>query len=140
MSEKAIVLDANILIRAVLGQRVRELIVEHAATVQFFAPDVAYADARKYLPALLEKRGVKSAAAITVLDALESMVRPLAFDYYAGLQQQALQRIALRDADDWPVLACAMTIGCPVWTEDADFFGTGVATWTTDRVGLYLAG
>ena len=140
MSEKAIVLDANILIRAVLGQRVRELILEYAATVQFFAPDVAYADARKYLPALLEKRGVKSAAAITVLDALESMVRPLAFDYYAGLQQQALQRIALRDADDWPVLACAMTIGCPVWTEDADFFGTGVATWTTDRVGLYLAG
>ena len=140
MSQKAIVLDANILIRAALGQRVRELIVEHAATVQFFAPDVAYADARKYLPALLEKRGVKSAAAITVLDALESMVRPLALDYYAGLQQQALQRIALRDADDWPVLACAMTIGCPVWTEDADFFGTGVATWTTDRVGLYLAG
>ena len=27
-----------------------------------------------------------------------------------------------------------------VWTEDADFFGTGIATWTTDRVELYLAG
>jgi len=27
-----------------------------------------------------------------------------------------------------------------VWTEDADFFGTGVATWTSDRVELYLAG
>jgi len=25
-----------------------------------------------------------------------------------------------------------------VWTEDADFFGTGVATWTTSRVRLYL--
>ena len=140
MSERAIVLDANILIRAVLGKRVRELIFEHAATVQFFAPDVAYADARKYLPALLAKRGVKSAATMTVLDTLESIVRPLEFDQYAGLQQQALQRIAMRDADDWPVLACAMTIKCPVWTEDVDFFGTGVATWTTDRVGLYLAG
>jgi hypothetical protein len=30
MSHKAIVLDANILIRAVLGKRVRELIIEHA--------------------------------------------------------------------------------------------------------------
>ena len=77
---------------------------------------------------------------MTVLDTLESIVRPLDLDLYAGLQQQALQRIALRDADDWPVLACAMTIGCPVWTEDADFFGTGVATWTTDRVELYLVG
>jgi hypothetical protein len=32
-----------------------------------------------------------------------------------------------------------MTIDCPVWTEDADFFGGGVATWTTDRIALYLA-
>jgi len=140
MSNRAIVLDANILIRAVLGKRVRELILENAATVKFFSPDVAYADARKYLPALLEKRGVQSAAAMAVLDILESIVQPLEFDLYADLQQQALQRIAMRDADDWPVLACAMTIDCPVWTEDADFFGTGVATWTSDRVALYLAG
>jgi len=52
MINKAIVLDANILIRAVLGKRVRELIFTNASTVKFFAPDVAYADARKYLPAL----------------------------------------------------------------------------------------
>lgn len=139
MSKKAIVLDANILIRAVLGRRVREFIVKNADLVQFFAPDVAYADARKYLPSLLEKSGVKSEPAMAVLDALESIVRPLELGVYEGLQTQALQRIAMRDADDWPVLACAMTIGCPVWTEDADFFGTGVATWTSDRVELYLA-
>ena len=96
MSHKAIVLDANILIRAVLGKRARELILEYAATVNFFAPDVAYADARKYLPALLEKRGVESAVAMMVLDALESMVHPLELELYAGLQQQALQRIAMR--------------------------------------------
>ena len=70
MSNKAIVLDANILIRAVLGTRVRELILENSATVKFFSPDVAYADARKYLPALLEKRGVQSSVAMAVLDAL----------------------------------------------------------------------
>lgn len=140
MNNKAIVLDANILIRAVLGKRVRELIFEYAPTVKFFAPDVAYADARKYLPALLEKRGIKSSAALKVLDNLESIVQSVDLELYAGLQQQSLQRIAVRDADDWPVLACAMALGCPVWTEDADFFGTGVATWTTDRIELYLAG
>lgn len=138
MNNKAIVLDANILIRAVLGKRVRELIVENAATVKFFAPEVAYADARRYLPALLEKRGIDSDAAMAVLDALESIVQPLESELYASQQQQALQRIALRDADDWPILACAMMMGCPVWTEDADFFGSGVATWTSDRVALYL--
>jgi PIN domain len=95
MNHKAIVLDANILIRAVLGKRVRALIVENLATVKFFAPDVAYEDARKYLPALLEKRGVKSAPAMAVLETFEAIVRPLEFDFYAGLQQQALQRIAV---------------------------------------------
>ena len=35
MSRVTIVLDANILIRAVLGTRVRELIQAHAATVTF---------------------------------------------------------------------------------------------------------
>ena len=55
-----------------------------------------------------------------------------------GVKADALSRIEARDADDWPVLACALVLGCPVWTEDADFFGTGVATWTSDRVSLYL--
>lgn len=128
MSSAAIVLDANILIRAVLGKRVRDLIQAHAATVKFFAPDVAYEDARKYLPALLTKRGVDPIPAMLVLDALERIVHPMDMEVYGGLQQQALRRIEMRDADDWPVLACAMVLGCPVWTEDADFFGTGVAT------------
>lgn len=76
---------------------------------------------------------------MAVLDALESIVWPLELGVYVGFKTQALQRIAMRDADDWPVLACAMSIGCPVWTEDTDFFGTGVAIWTSDRVELYLA-
>jgi predicted nucleic acid-binding protein len=117
VNNKAIVLDANILIRAVLGKRVRELIFTNASTVKFFAPDVAYADARKYLPSLLEKRGVKSAAAMKVLDSLECIVQSIDLELYVAMQQKALQRIAIRDADDWPVLACSMVIGCPVWTE-----------------------
>jgi predicted nucleic acid-binding protein len=53
-----IVLDANILIRAVLGRRVRQLVELYADQgVRFFAPDVAFTDAEKYLPILLKKRG-----------------------------------------------------------------------------------
>lgn len=74
MSKRAIVLDANILIRAVLGRRVRDLILDNASDVGFFAPDVAYADARKYLPPLLKKRGIPGDPAILVLDSLEMIV------------------------------------------------------------------
>jgi predicted nucleic acid-binding protein len=139
MTRRSIVLDANILIRAVLGQRVRELIIGHAADVSYFAPDVAFDEARKYLPGLLEKRGVSGTAGLVMLEALQSVVRPLDAELYQALEQPALARIGERDPDDWPALACALLLGCPVWTEDADFFGTGVATWTTSRVRLYLA-
>jgi predicted nucleic acid-binding protein len=83
--------------------------------------------------------GVSSVTAIAVLSHLERVVQPLDAELYEDMRQPALLRIAIRDADDWPVLACAMTLGCPVWTEDADFFGSGIPTWTTDRIELYFA-
>jgi PIN domain len=46
MSKKTLVLDANIFIRAVLGTRVRNLLIENAGTVKFFAPDSAYVEAK----------------------------------------------------------------------------------------------
>jgi predicted nucleic acid-binding protein len=107
--------------------------------VSFFAPDTAYTEAREHLPAILEKRGVNGTAAMMVLDALETIVRPIDAELYQSLKQPALARIAEQDPDDWPALACAMMLDCPVWTEDADFFGTGVATWTTSRVRLFLS-
>jgi len=43
-----LVLDANILIRAVLGRRVRQILELYAAHgLRFYAPDVAYADAER---------------------------------------------------------------------------------------------
>jgi predicted nucleic acid-binding protein len=139
MTTNAIVLDANILIRAVLGKRVRELILVNASKVKFFAPDVAYDDARKYLPSLLEKRNISSDTALTLLSQIEKIVQPIDLELYEAVQLKALQRIAIRDPNDWPVLACAMVLECPVWTEDADFFGAGIATWTTDRISIYFA-
>ncbi len=97
-----------------LGTRVRELILVSITTVKFFAPDVAYADARKHLPPLLIKRGVDASAVLVVLERLETIVQSMDAELCQGMRRQALQRIALRDADDWPVLACAMALGCPV--------------------------
>jgi predicted nucleic acid-binding protein len=44
----------------------------------------------------------------------------------------------VRDPDDWPILALALTLECPIWTEDDSFLGAGAATCATDRVELYL--
>jgi len=50
------VLVANILIRAVLGARVRTLIEMNADRVRLCAPDAAYSDAYSHLPVILAKR------------------------------------------------------------------------------------
>lgn len=140
-AERRLVVDANILIRAVLGPRARNIILDNAARTAFFAPEVAYDDARKYLPALMAKRGATPVAAaqlLAVLDAFESVVLAVAEDTYEVARPNAEARLEGRDVDDWPILATAMVLDCPIWTEDQDFFGTGVPTWTTDRVELYL--
>lgn len=45
MPGKSLAVDANILVRAVLGKRVREVIVKYAEEASFFVPDVAFAEA-----------------------------------------------------------------------------------------------
>lgn len=140
-AERQLVLDANILIRAVLGRRVRQIITTHAERASFFAPEVAYEDATTYLPNLLVKRHLDVAATTAALSFLESLrgtVHPVPQDAYEFLRAAALSRIESRDPDDWPILATALALDCPIWTEDQDFFGAGVPTWTTDRVELYL--
>lgn len=42
------------------------------------------------------------------------------------------------DEEDWPIVATALLLKCPVWTEDRDFFGSGIPTWTTETIDLYL--
>lgn len=134
-----IVLDANILIRAVLGRRVRELVESYASQgVRFFAPDAAFDDAEKYLPSLLKERGITLADLSASLEYLRNVIEPIASDLYAVFESEARLRLRGRDEDDWPVLATALGLACPVWTEDADFFGTGVPVWTSNRVEIFL--
>src|SRR5271167_826952 len=49
-AHKGLVLDANILLRAVFGQRVRQILEAYEDQVNFYAPDVCFQDARKYIP------------------------------------------------------------------------------------------
>lgn len=97
-ADRALVLDANIVLRAVLGTRVRSLIERYGVSVPLFLPASCLEEVREYLPSLCAKRCWEIA----------------------------------------PVVALALALEAPVWTEDSDFFGSGVATWTTETVEIYL--
>lgn len=138
MSSKSIVLDANIVIRAVLGERVRNLIIKYQNKVDFFVPDVCIIDAHKYIPKIFEKRKMSPDLALNLLKELESFFNIVDVDVYDQYSNEAKERMKDRDLDDWPIVATALVLDCPIWTEDKDFFGSGISTWTTDRIQIFL--
>lgn len=77
MTPRTIVLDANVLMRAVLGRRVAGLLETFAPQVTFLAPDVAFDDVREHLAAVLAKRGESRALqpALDKLTALQTAVQ-----------------------------------------------------------------
>lgn len=137
---RGITLDANILIRAVLGERVLSVLQTYEGSVAFCAADVCFDDARKYIPQILSSRGRDPGTGLAVLDHLALLVQPVNEALYRDFEELASERMAARDIEDWPVVAVALMFSVPIWTEDKDFFGSGIATWTSDRVELYLAG
>src|SRR5579863_2501197 len=105
MSHRALVLDANILIRAVLGTRVRRILEDNADNVSFFVPELALSEAQEHLATLVAKRGGDPAKALRLLDAMVGLVDLVGPDIYSEHQTEAKRRIGSRDPDDWPILA-----------------------------------
>jgi predicted nucleic acid-binding protein len=135
---RRIVLDANILLRGVLGNGVRALLQAYESDVSFYSADVCFEDARAYIPSVAKRRQLDVAVILAVLDQLEKIVEVEDRSLYEAHESVARKRMASRDIEDWPIMAAAMLLDCPIWTEDQDFFGSGVATWTTANVELYL--
>lgn len=140
MTSRRIVLDANILIRAMLGVKVGGLLAKYANTIEFCAPSIAFEDADAHLPDIMAKRGIGQAELSLGLDAVRMLVEEVPAEATEPMRAEALRRIGRRDPDDWPIVAAALALDCPIWTEDKDFFGSGVATWTSDLVEIYLRG
>src|ERR1035441_3967523 len=87
MPSKALIVDANILVRAVLGRRVREAIETYAGKVSFFVPEVAYANAEEHLPALVVKRGGDPEKALTFLRSLRGLVELIGCEVYGDFER-----------------------------------------------------
>ena len=85
------VLGANILIRAVPGRRVWQLLIDVYAGqgVRIFAPDGAFHEAEKYLSPLLKKRGEPHADLSVSLEHLRNAIQPVTPELYAAFTNLA---------------------------------------------------
>jgi len=138
MPSAILVLDANIIIRAVLGERVKKFLINNIEAVDFFTPDTCIKEVEKYLPILFEKRSLSSDLALDIFSKVKPLLQVVDKSIYYERAADAQQRIKDRDFFDWPAVATALIFNCPIWTEDKDFFGVGIPTWTTDRVHVFF--
>ena len=53
---------------------------------------------------------------------------------FQSFEAIARERLRRRDEDDWHILALALALSSPIWTEDTDFFGIGAVTWKTSSI------
>lgn len=102
MAGWAIVLDANILVRFAIGRQVPRLLAAYAATVDFLAPDTAFAEARRNLPTILRARGhagIRGTATLAALDVAADIVTAVPASSYGPMRAPALARIGPRDPE-----------------------------------------
>ncbi len=136
---KLLVVDAMVLISAVIGEATPRLIQTLLPQVNLYAPEHAFEEAEKHLPTILQRRNTSTEDLKAVLESLEQLKKiiiSIPKEDYEHLHHQASQRIP-RDPKDWPCVALAMLLKAPIWTRDADYFGIGMAIWTNETVKFY---
>lgn len=131
----SVVVDSNIIVSAVLGLSgpFLRLVAEN---VHVILPERVYDEASKRTATLLAQKMHAPVDLSFILDITNWA--PTAF-----VDRHEHDARWLLDADrqsDWPILATAMVYGAPVWTNDKDFAGTGVATWNNRTIRYLING
>lgn len=138
-----LVVDANVLVGELLRARGRRLLSDSRLELSVSAAtwEEAEHEFSKRLKAFAERRELpdelaKALFAESLLLARRNVdiVPP---SLYAGLQEDAIWRVP-QDPDDWSSVALAIALDAGIWSEDRDFFGCGLPTWTTNVLDACL--
>lgn len=143
MAEKRLVVDASVLVGDLL--RTKGLARLRDRRLELFLPEQMANETGRELPrrvaAIVRHRELTEAEGRAVVDGAFDVLRTSLMTtreaVYIAAEGEARAR-CLRDPTDWPVVASALVLGAEIWTNDNDFLGVGVATWTTDTLQGWL--
>ena len=103
--------------------------MEHPAVKEILTAEATFAEVQEYAVQLAMK---KRLSAETVLLAVATLpVRVLERAVSASSRPEAARRIGRRDPDDVELLALALHLDLPIWSNDSDFEAAGVKWYTT---------
>lgn len=138
-----LVVDTSVLVGELLRASGRDRLGDDR--LELFLPERIWDETKVEIPRRVRAFARRRALEVEVADlliarcieAVEENVVVLEEAVYSGIEAEARAR-SRRDPDDWPVVACALALTAGVWTNDNDFLGTGVPTWTTDTLQIWL--
>lgn len=129
--------DANILLSiAIWGQGRTAVLFRRAAKagVRFYTTVYTLTEIEKYLPVLADKQGIPLELARSALQTLPVVaITKTAYRHRMG-QAEAL----IRDHRDAELLALAIELQLPVWSQDKDFKDTGFPSLDTGDMAALL--
>lgn len=122
--------DANVLLAAILGHAALRVIDE--GNVEPVTTLDTLAEVKEHLPVLAQKYGLDPKTLEANLLALG--VTAYGPKKYRGKLGEARRRIEAQDPDDVPLLALALALRIPVWSNDNHFRKAGVPWYTTAQL------
>ena len=125
-----LVVDANIMISAILGESFPRLIALFRRGVELTSPVQQFAETRSVLRHRLADLADVDAAMRNLL----ALIEPIAPARFMADEDAARARLGTAGRNDWPVLAAAMTLRADIWSNDRDFFGVGVPIWSSRNI------
>jgi predicted nucleic acid-binding protein len=120
--------DANVLLSALIGGQSKR-VFRHPAIEEILTTEPTLLEVREYAGYLARKRGL--AVDVVLLAAATLPVTSVSRSIYLRSLPEARKRIGKRDPDDVDLLALAIQLKIPVWSNDNDFENTGVVWYTT---------
>lgn len=123
------IVDANILVSALLGRSMPLLIACAARGLELFVPSHQLTEARLVAAKLA---GVPRAFFEQTISAL---VEELPVSDYLAQEDAARARLGEAGQPDWPLVAAALERDDEIWSNDRDLFGVGIAVWSTRNIG-----
>ncbi len=125
-----VVADANVLLSAIVGGAAARVFASPGLTIHVAEPTLD--EVARYAASMAVRKGLDPGNVALALAALPAAVHPAAS--YVRSLAEAARRLRGRDTDDSDVLALALHLDAPVWSNDHDFDGTGIEVHTTARL------
>ena len=133
-----LVADANVLLSAVLGGRAK-VVLSHPKIEGIFTTEVTLSEVEEYVILLARKRRLSLDTLLLAVATLPVSV--VERETYARAVVQARRLIGQRDPDDIEILALALHLRIPLWSNDNDFEESGIEWYTTaellQRLGIH---